>query len=228
LAARSRFLAGVTVCAFAAHFAMTALYLTPENHAKRATARQVNDYVLPYFDQNWRLFAPDPMEEDLGIMVRTRTGDGTAPTPFLDITTPMLNRSHHRAFGDRLARMQSGTLQAFQDAEFYVRQQLLKADPGRDPKSPIGEADLRRVRPEAREMYAVSLRHLHSLAGLKAREEWVPVTAVQIRIGTHIYPRFDDRRDRGPGKVSYRDLGWQELTDERAKGRITERPGKEA
>ncbi|MEV8306867.1 DUF5819 family protein [Streptomyces flavidovirens] len=209
-------LAGATICVFVAHFAMTALYLTPDNHTKRATAKQVNDYLLPYFDQNWRLFAPDPMEEDLGIMVRARSDDGSAPTPFMDITTPMLNRSHHRAFGDRLARMQSGTLQAFQDAEFFVRQQLLKADPERDPKAPISERDLRRVRPEAREMYTVALRHLHSLAGLKAREEWGRVTAVQIRIGTHIYPRFDDRHNRGPGEVSYRDLGWQNL------------PGKEA
>jgi hypothetical protein len=73
------------------HFGMTLAYLTPINPLKLRFARLIDGYMNPLFQQNWRLFAPEPLSDTRIIMAacRVRKEDGgTVETGWNDITTP--------------------------------------------------------------------------------------------------------------------------------------------
>ncbi|MCC9307995.1 DUF5819 family protein [Kitasatospora sp. RB6PN24] len=57
-----------------------ALLLTnaPPNSLSQRYQSQLNGLVYPEFEQNWRLFAPDPLQDNINVRVRARSaaGDG--------------------------------------------------------------------------------------------------------------------------------------------------------
>jgi hypothetical protein len=84
-------LAGGLAAALAMHFLVTALFVGPLNPIKLAWGDEITSYMTPYFEQNWSLFAPDPISEERGMLVRARVTDdnGTVrTTEFADITNP--------------------------------------------------------------------------------------------------------------------------------------------
>ena len=64
---------GVAVCVAAAvvHVLMVFLYVAPANTISTRYSQQIDAWVDPYFDQNWRLFAPDPQSVEQRISART-------------------------------------------------------------------------------------------------------------------------------------------------------------
>lgn len=86
----SRALVAVTAVAVAvvlgAHLAATFLYSAPLNPVSQRYAKQVNWWMYPLFNQNWRLFAPNPISENVSVLARARlTPDGTV-TGWTDLT----------------------------------------------------------------------------------------------------------------------------------------------
>jgi hypothetical protein len=61
------------------HVAMVFLYVAPSNTVSRLYQRQINAWVYPYFEQDWKLFAPDPQSVHQQISARTSmtVADGT-------------------------------------------------------------------------------------------------------------------------------------------------------
>ncbi|MFF9770131.1 DUF5819 family protein [Streptomyces sp. NPDC014636] len=61
------------------HVLLVFLEVAPPNPMSRLYSRQVNAWVLPLFEQNWRLFAPDPQSVNRQISARTMhtAADGT-------------------------------------------------------------------------------------------------------------------------------------------------------
>lgn len=53
------------------HVLMAFLYVAPANTISTQYSQQINAWVDPYFDQNWRLFAPDPQSAEQQISART-------------------------------------------------------------------------------------------------------------------------------------------------------------
>ncbi|MEH0404322.1 DUF5819 family protein [Streptomyces sp. B21-089] len=53
------------------HVAMVFLHVAPENPVSKRYSPQVNAWVYPTFEQNWRLFAPDPDSVNRQILART-------------------------------------------------------------------------------------------------------------------------------------------------------------
>ncbi|MFE7540024.1 DUF5819 family protein [Streptomyces platensis] len=82
----SRIVIGVAACAIAVavaiHLAMMFLHVAPSNTLSKQQGALISDYVYPEYEQNWKLFAPNPLQQNNAVQVRAqlRTEDGTART----------------------------------------------------------------------------------------------------------------------------------------------------
>ncbi|SEN44714.1 hypothetical protein SAMN05216267_1005157 [Actinacidiphila rubida] len=80
---------GAVAVAAAYHLAMVFLHVAPSNTLSKQHATAVNDYIYPEFEQNWKLFAPDPLQQNIHIQARTevrKPGGGTETTGWVDLT----------------------------------------------------------------------------------------------------------------------------------------------
>ncbi|WP_105975442.1 DUF5819 family protein [Streptomyces geranii] len=70
---------GVAACV---HLGLVFLHVAPSNTVTKEHARTVDDWIYPEFEQNWKLFAPNPLQQNIAVEVRAdvRTADGGART----------------------------------------------------------------------------------------------------------------------------------------------------
>ncbi|MFE2531921.1 DUF5819 family protein [Streptomyces sp. NPDC059371] len=63
-----------------AHLGMVFLHVAPSNTVTKQHGRAIDDWIYPEFEQNWKLFAPNPLQQDIAVQVRAlvRTEDGTS------------------------------------------------------------------------------------------------------------------------------------------------------
>ncbi|MFF4603805.1 DUF5819 family protein [Streptomyces sp. NPDC001339] len=82
----SRIVIGVAACAVAIvaaiHLAMMFLHVAPSNTLSKQQGALISDYVYPEYEQNWKLFAPNPLQQNIAVQVRAqvRTKDGAMRT----------------------------------------------------------------------------------------------------------------------------------------------------
>ncbi|MFC5246329.1 DUF5819 family protein [Streptomyces nigrescens] len=82
----SRIIIGTAACAVAVavavHVAMMFLHVAPSNTLSKQQGALISDYVYPEYEQNWKLFAPNPLQQNTHVQVRAqlRTEDGAART----------------------------------------------------------------------------------------------------------------------------------------------------
>lgn len=192
------------------HFVLTVLYVTPLNPIKLRVQDPLMDYMLPFFDQNWSFFAPAPLTDERGLLVRARVqrADGSSyATDFYDITNPAINRVHNnRLFPPRHARLVSSALQLA-----LWKPPLVDIDPrvrGRKLLAPK-KAPLEKWTPEELSYRRRARRFLQALASAEAIKKWGPeVVAVQARLVIHVFPRFSQRSSDHVGEVTYHDFDW--------------------
>lgn len=89
----ARITVAVTVGAVAVgallHLGMVFLHVSPSNTLNTEHAAAVSDYIYPEFEQNWKLFAPDPVQQNNHVQARAeiRKPDGsTQTTGWVDLT----------------------------------------------------------------------------------------------------------------------------------------------
>ena len=65
----------VVVCV---HVGMVFLHVAPSNTLTKAHGRAIDDWIYPEFEQNWKLFAPNPLQQNIAVQVRAvvRAKDG--------------------------------------------------------------------------------------------------------------------------------------------------------
>ena len=70
---------GVTVCV---HLALVFLHVAPSNTVTKQHGNAIDDWVYPEFEQNWKLFAPNPLQQNIAVQVRAEvhTEDGAVNT----------------------------------------------------------------------------------------------------------------------------------------------------
>ncbi|MEU7163453.1 DUF5819 family protein [Streptomyces morookaense] len=82
--------AGVVVAlAAAVHLSMVFLHVAPQNSVSRQHAAAIDAYVYPEFEQNWKFFAPNPLQQNTAVQARAelRRPDGsTTATPWTDLS----------------------------------------------------------------------------------------------------------------------------------------------
>ncbi|WP_371669876.1 DUF5819 family protein [Streptomyces sp. NBC_00289] len=101
--------AAVILCLATAliHVLLVFLHVAPPNPLSRQYSRQVNAWVFPLFEQNWRLFAPDPESVNRKISARTMhtDPDGTVHVSgWFDLTAVDNSAVEHNAFPSHTAQ----------------------------------------------------------------------------------------------------------------------------
>ncbi|MET9607266.1 DUF5819 family protein [Streptomyces sp. NPDC006512] len=210
--------------ALAFHFGMTALYNTPFNPIREKYDEQIHSYMSPYFGQDWHLFAPNPISEDSGLLIRAKIPgpDGAqVTTQWSDVTTPHIDKLHDQRFWpsrvERLPTAVRQQLDGWRDPQLEkLRAENQPVQPtggaataATDPTEPAGELKpaLTQAELDGRDS---AMRYAQALASAEARRLWgADVEAVQVRVVSNEYPRFSERYTReSKGKVDYYDLDW--------------------
>ncbi|MEW2412359.1 DUF5819 family protein [Streptomyces sp. NPDC046866] len=69
----------VTALAVCGHLGMVFLHVAPTNTVSKRHAEAIDDWIYPEFEQNWKLFAPNPLQQNIAVEaraeVRTRGGE---------------------------------------------------------------------------------------------------------------------------------------------------------
>lgn len=81
-------LIGVVACA---HIAMIFLHVAPSNTLTKQHGEVVDDWVYPEFEQNWKLFAPNPLQQNVSVHVRAELANDGADS---NSVTRWINLSH--------------------------------------------------------------------------------------------------------------------------------------
>jgi hypothetical protein len=89
------------------HVILLFLHVAPPNTVSRRYSPLINAWVYPFFEQNWRLFAPDPESVNRRILARTAhtDSDGSAKvSPWFDLTAPDRSAVEHQPFPSHTAQ----------------------------------------------------------------------------------------------------------------------------
>ncbi|MFI6034039.1 DUF5819 family protein [Streptomyces sp. NPDC051315] len=64
------------------HLGMVFLHVAPSNTITKTHGKAIDEWVFPEFEQNWKLFAPNPLQQNIAVQVRAdiRTADGSSRT----------------------------------------------------------------------------------------------------------------------------------------------------
>ncbi|MFD3500444.1 DUF5819 family protein [Streptomyces sp. NPDC058678] len=79
----------VVAVAVCVHIGMVFLHVAPSNTVTKQHGRAIDDWIYPEFEQNWKLFAPNPLQQNIAVQVRAQidTGDGgTRTTGWYDLS----------------------------------------------------------------------------------------------------------------------------------------------
>ncbi|UNO41006.1 DUF5819 family protein [Streptomyces sp. MST-110588] len=90
--------AGAVALAVAIHLAMMFLHVAPPNTLSKQHGDAIGDYVYPEYEQNWKLFAPNPLQQNIAVQARAvvRDRDGrTRTTGWTDLTAQDGRAIHH-------------------------------------------------------------------------------------------------------------------------------------
>ncbi|MFG2195603.1 DUF5819 family protein [Streptomyces sp. NPDC048639] len=83
------------------------LHVAPSNRISKSYSKPINAWVYPLFEQNWRLFAPEPESVNRHISVRTRltAADGTVEVgDWFDLTAVDNAAVRHNPFPSHTAQ----------------------------------------------------------------------------------------------------------------------------
>lgn len=72
----------VVAVAVVVHMAMVFLHVAPANTLSKQQDATIDAYVYPEFEQNWKLFAPNPLQQNIAVQARARVAheDGHSET----------------------------------------------------------------------------------------------------------------------------------------------------
>ncbi|WAZ22922.1 DUF5819 family protein [Streptomyces cinnabarinus] len=72
----------VVAVAVCVHIGMVFLHVAPSNTVSKRHGSAIEDWVYPEFEQNWKLFAPNPLQQNIAVEVRAevREADGEMRT----------------------------------------------------------------------------------------------------------------------------------------------------
>ncbi|MDX2601802.1 DUF5819 family protein [Streptomyces caniscabiei] len=72
----------IVAVAACAHLGLVFLHIAPSNTLTKQHGQAVDEWVYPEFEQNWKLFAPNPLQQNIAVQSRAevRTADGEVRT----------------------------------------------------------------------------------------------------------------------------------------------------
>lgn len=108
-ALKSGLRAAVVLCLAASvvHVILVFFHVAPANTVSKRYSPLINAWVYPFFEQNWRLFAPDPESVNRQILARTAhtVSDGSVRVgPWFDLTAVDGSAVEHQPFPSHTAQ----------------------------------------------------------------------------------------------------------------------------
>ena len=88
---------GITVLALY-HLGITFLTNSPTNTVSTKFATPIAKWVYPWFEQNWRLFAPNPMSQNFTVEARVSTDCYSSVTPWYNLSQMDYDTISHNPF----------------------------------------------------------------------------------------------------------------------------------
>ncbi|MGW7165546.1 DUF5819 family protein [Streptomyces sp. NPDC054884] len=79
----------VVAVAVCVHVGMVFLHVAPSNTVTKAHGGAIDDWIYPEFEQNWKLFAPNPLQQNIAVQVRAqirRPDGGSRTTGWYDLS----------------------------------------------------------------------------------------------------------------------------------------------
>ncbi|MEU5419383.1 DUF5819 family protein [Streptomyces sp. NPDC020667] len=183
----------VVTVATAVHLAMVFLHVAPPNAISKQHAAAIGDYIYPEFEQNWKLFAPNPLQQNIAVQARAelRGQDGRSVfTPWIDLSAQDGAEIHHNLFPSHT--QQNEVRRAW---DFYVSTHDTREQPN-GLRGNLSEQYIRRI---------VLLR-------LGSERDGRPAGRVQVRSMTRSVapPPWSD--EKVGTKPAYRVLNWWPVT----------------
>lgn len=108
----------LAIC-FCIHFTLTALYVLPLNPVQAKGVQLINGYMHPLFIQNWQLFAPNPLSNNVYVFLKAQYSDGEE-SEWYDLSSQSYKNNQERRISpnNRLVRIgTSAFLQAVRKDE---------------------------------------------------------------------------------------------------------------
>ncbi|MEC4017385.1 DUF5819 family protein [Streptomyces sp. H27-D2] len=208
----------VVAVAAAVHLAMIFLHVAPSNTVTKQHGGAVDAYVYPEFEQNWKLFAPNPLQQNIAVQARAEVvgADGaTGTTDWTDLSARDGATIRHSLLPSHTA--QNELRRAW---DFYAG--------SHEGENGTGSGDENARSTRTRENAAPSLRgrlserYIRRIVVLRLGPEWSrqgSVQRVQVRSETAPVgppPWSDEKIDP---KAVHRVMPWWQITaDDRPKG----------
>ncbi|WP_030244983.1 MULTISPECIES: DUF5819 family protein [unclassified Streptomyces] len=190
------------------HLGMTFLHVAPANTVTREHGQAVDDWIYPEFEQNWKLFAPNPLQQDISIQARAEVRDGeggTATTGWYD-----LSAEDGRAIDGNLLPSHTQQNELRRAWDFLVATHDSENRPV-GLRGSLSESYLRRI---------VVLRLGRDDAVRAATGGGGAIERVQVRSRTSNVPPPDWSREKVSTTPSYRELPWWPVPRAEAEGGV--------
>ncbi|MDT0342222.1 DUF5819 family protein [Streptomyces litchfieldiae] len=175
------------------HLAMVFLFVSPSNTMREDHYETMRGYMYPEFEQNWKLFAPNPLQRDEAVHVRAevRDPDGSSRvTEWIDLTAMDIEGIRHRLLPSHTA--QNSLRRAW---DFYTNSHDEDGDP-------VG------LRGELSEEYVRRIAMLR----LSDTLDVDTVQRIQLRAATTRVPAPDWRAEDFDTSTVYDELDWWVVT----------------
>jgi hypothetical protein len=190
------------------HLGMTFLHVAPANTVTKAHGEAVEDWIYPEFEQNWKLFAPNPLQQNISIQVRAgvRGPDGmTLTTGWYDLSA----EDGHAIDGNLLpSHTQQNELRRAWD--FFVATHDSENRPV-GLRGSLSESYLRRI---------MVLRLDRDHAVRAATGGAGVIERVQVRSRTSNVPPPGWSREKVSTTPSYRELPWWKVSQDEVAGGV--------
>ncbi|MEV6762425.1 DUF5819 family protein [Streptomyces sp. NPDC051105] len=186
------------------HLGMVFLSVAPANTVTKQHGKAIEEWVYPEFEQNWKLFAPNPLQQNIAVQVRAdvRMRDGTTTTTGWND----LSAQDGRAIDGSLLPSHTVQNELRRAWDFFVTTH------GTDNR-PIG------LRGSLSEQYLRRIVVMRMYEG-DATSEKGTIERVQVRSSTTNVPPPDWSGEKVSDTPAYRVLPWWTVTADEADGGV--------
>lgn len=190
------------------HLGMTFLHVAPANTVSRQHGEAVDEWIYPEFEQNWKLFAPNPLQQNISVQVRAsvRGTDGmTVTSGWYD-----LSAEDGRAIDGNLLPSHTQQNELRRAWDFFVATHDSQNRPV-GLRGALSEAYLRRI----------AVLRLDRNDAVRATTGGGGVLeGVQVRSRTTNVPPPEWSREKVSTTPSYRELPWWKVPRDEALGGV--------
>lgn len=171
------------------------LHVAPANALSQRYQPQVDGVVYPEFEQNWKLFAPNPLQQNITVEARVRNADGTGG--WIDLTAQDIaairgNPAPSHADQNLLRRAW----------DFYDSTHTAPNETSNGSRGPLAAEYLKRI----------------ALQRIGREVNGVPVTGIQFRSGSTSVAPPPWSSETWSTQTQYRELPWWTVSDEDYRG----------